>query len=146
MYKNKLTDDLRAIFGVKKIIYASVDSGKEQGAIYVDIEEVKQNVQYGRQRFIVRLNLGMWGAKEGYPNGFFKNRLREAMKKGNLKERCSRFLVLGKEENIKFPDYEGYFSQTSIPMFYTVSLDYDPAKKTKGVEVVLNLIKGVFKK
>lgn len=146
MYKNKLTDDLRAIFGVKKIIYASVDSGKEQGAIYADIEEVKQNVQYGRQRFTVRLNLGMWGTKEGYPNGFFKNRLREAMKKGNLKERCSRFLVLGKEENIKFPDYEGYFSQTSVPMFYTVSLDYDPAKKTKGVEVVLNLIKGVFKK
>lgn len=72
MYKNKLTDDLRAIFGVKKIIYASVDSGKEQGAIYADIEEVKQNVQYGRQRFTVRLNLGMWGTKEGYPNGFLK--------------------------------------------------------------------------
>ena len=146
MYKKQLTDDFRKIFGIKKILFASVSDGWEQGALYVDVSDVKQVVNYNKQYFRVRGSLGLWGAHGSYKTGFFKNKLWEASKNKELKEIVNRIFLFDREDNVKYPDMESYFNQTEISFIYRVNLEYDPAKKTKGFKItsyISNLLKGL---
>lgn len=146
MYKKQLTDDFRKIFGIKKILFASVRDGWEQGALYVDVSDTKQVVNYNKQYFRVRGSLGLWGTHGPYKTGFFKNKLWEASKNKKLKEIVNRIFLFDREDNVKYPDMESYFNQTEISFIYRVTLEYDPEKKTKGFKItsyISNLLKGL---
>lgn len=132
MFKKYLIDDCRRIFGYKKIIFGSVDSGKEQDALYIDIDNVKENPLPNIYSFVIDGKLGALGTKEGNPYGFLLGRLKQAAKKQDLRVAVGRFLIYGKEEDIKFLNYEGYFTQTIIRFKWRISLQYDPAPKTTG--------------
>lgn len=135
MYKKQLEADLRKIYGVKKVLFASVESGWEQGALYVDVSNVWQNIRHGQQHFRVRGTLGMWGVSPAYKTGFLKDKLWEASRTSTLKEIADRILLFDNEENVKYPDMESYFNQTEIGFIYRVNMDYDPSKKTKGFSI-----------
>ena len=132
MFKKQLMADCRQIFGIKKIIFGDVDQGEEQNALYISIEDCKEVFHTGTVDFMVRGTLGMLGTKESTPYGFFLDRLKQAFKNSKINIAAQRFLIYGKEKDVKFSSYEGFFIQSEVSFFYKVTLEYDPAKKTRG--------------
>lgn len=143
MFKKQLATDIKKIWGLKKVIFGTVEEGLEQDVAYVDVEEVKQQITQGFIKFRVKIKLGIIGTKEANRHGFLLSRLKQASKKPGLIEDVNRFLAFNREEDIKFEDYEGFFTQTSQRFLYCLTIEYDPAAKTKGfIAKVIEKIRG----
>lgn len=132
MFKKQLINDCRLIFGIKKVIFGSCLDGVEQGALYIDVSSVRENVQDGYIRFVVSCKIGTLYTRDGNPNGWLLGCLKQAAKKEDLKKAVSRFMITSREQNTRFDTYQDFFTQSEIECIYRVSIPYDPAEKTNG--------------
>ena len=142
MFKKQLMADCREVFGFKKIIFGDVDQGIEQNCLYISIDDISEKVHDGHVDYLVYAKLAMLGTNPSTPYGFFLDRLKQAYKKDKIKIAAQRFLIYGKEKDIKFSSYEGFFIQSEQNFIYKVTLEYDPPKKTAGF---VAKIKEIFK-
>lgn len=58
MYHKDLVKDLQKIFGIKKIVFSSVEYGAEQDVIYCDVISEKNRPSNGHYYFVVRGTIG----------------------------------------------------------------------------------------
>lgn len=145
MFQAKLVEDLQKIFEVKKVKFQSLDEAIEQDVIYCDIESVRESAFFGSFHFYVTGTLGINGQREfGNRYGYLIGRARQNSKEG--KDIMERFKFWRPVQNVKYPDYQDFILQTQIRFTYSITIDYDPAKKAKGMILkIVDTMKGIFK-
>ena len=138
MFEKKLIEDLTRIFEVHKVKFQSLDTAIEQDCLYCDIENVKENLDYGKAHFLVTGTLGIVGQRfSGYKYGYLMDRIRAAEKQGFP---CLKnFLFWRQNEPINWT-FEDNILQSRIRFKYSVSLNYDPAQKAQGANIWVKFI------
>lgn len=127
MYRKQMMKDLQAIFGIKKVVFSSVEYGEEQDVLYVDIETQKNRPQRGKYYFRITGNLGINSQAQNTVKGFF-----HAQYLNSRYENRNRLGLSGFERNVNFAIMNKLFCKSRVNFVYTISIDYNPARKTKG--------------
>lgn len=127
MYHKYLTDDLKKIFGLKKVVYSSVEYGEEQDTLYCNIA-----TEFNRPRrgfYYIRVS-GTLGYNAQYGNtkkGWWHYKWLESTYKDKL-----RLDLTGFENNVDFAVMNKYFCKSRIDFVYTIKIPFNPSQKTRG--------------
>lgn len=127
MYHKDLIKDLTQIFGIKKVVFSSVEYGEEQDVIYCDISTEFNRPRNGFYYFRITGQLGFNSQYGNTVKGFFHDKwLRSTY------PHKARLDFSGFENNVNFPVMNKFFCKSRIDFVYTIKLPYNPAQKTRG--------------
>lgn len=139
MYKKKLEEVLKEIFGVKSIIFDSFSLGKEQSVIFVNVFNEKIHCSKWKNERYCRVNgkLELCGNKEQFYSGWFHDKY--AIANSVLKKGLS---ISSTENSISFPFNQKMFEKISVDFEYIFcDNDWDRERiqiKQIKTEVIIN--------
>lgn len=138
MYHKQLSKDLEKIFGIKKVVFSSVEYGAEQDVIYCDIVSERNRPANGHYYFAVRGTIGFNAQYGNTKKGFFHYKWLSSP----YKEK-SRLQLGNNEVNVNFAEMNKYFCKSRIDFEYRIKIDFNPSQKTAGwIQRIMNLIRG----
>lgn len=139
MYHKELAKDLEKIFGIKKVVFSSVEYGAEQDVMYCDVISDRPRPSRGYYYFAVRGTIGFNAQHGNTKTGFFHYKWLESRYKDKAR------LQLGSSEvNVNFAQMDKYFCKSRIDFVYRIKIPFNPAHKTKGwIQNIITLIKGI---
>lgn len=138
MYHKQLSKDLEKIFGIKKVVFSSVEYGAEQDVIYCDIVSERNRPANGHYYFAVRGTIGFNAQYGNTKKGFFHYKWLSSP----YKEK-SRLQLGNNEVNVNFAEMNKYFCKSRIDFEYRIKIDFNPSQKTAGwIQRIMNLISG----
>lgn len=127
MYHKDLVNDLKKIFGLKKVVFSSVEYGAEQDVIFCDITTERNRPRHGYYYFRVTGQIGFNAQYENTKKGWFHYKWLSSRY-----ENKDRFQLGGNETNATFTLMNKFFCKSRIDFVYTIKIPFDPSKKTKG--------------
>lgn len=137
MYRAELEKDLKQIFGIKKVVFSSVEYGQEQDVIYCSILRERNRPRHGFYYFYVYGSIGYNAQVGNTVKGFWHAkflRSRYATK--------SRLSLSSFEDNVDFTVMNKFFNKSRIDFQYRIKIPFDPSGKTKGfVSTIMKLLK-----
>ena len=139
MYHKQLVNDLTKIFGIKKIVFSSVEYGAEQDILYCDITSERNRLtNNGYYYFVVRGTIGFNAQHGNTKKGWFHYKWLASPYKDKAR------LQLGNNEvNVNFAEMNKYFCKSRIDFVYRIKIEFNPSHKTRGwVQKIMNLIRG----
>lgn len=95
MFKEKLSKDLKEIFGIEKVTFDKVGDKFEQDSLFVEISQAKVKTGIGKFSAVVTGSIILYSASDKLPYGYFSNRIELAKR-----EVKGPFVFLNLEENI----------------------------------------------
>lgn len=138
MYHKQLSKDLEKIFGIKKVVFSSVEYGAEQDVLYCDIVSERNRPANGHYYFAVRGTIGFNAQYGNTKKGFFHYKWLSSP----YKEK-SRLQLGNNEVNVNFAEMNKYFCKSRIDFEYRIKIDFNPSQKTAGwIQRIMNLIRG----
>lgn len=140
MYRKDLENDLKKIFGIKKIVFSQVEYGAEQDVLYVDILSTRNRPMRGYYYFAVSGSIGLNAQYGNTKSGFFHSKWLESHY-----ENKTRLNLGAREVNINFTQMNKYFCKNRIDFVYRIKIPFNPAKKTKGINLLFSQITKLFK-
>lgn len=138
MYHKDLTNDLKKIFGVKKVVFSSVEYSAEQDVIFCDINTERNRPSRGFYYFRVTGQIGFNAQYGNTRKGFWHYKWLESTYKDK-----NRLQLGGNETNGTFTQMNKFFCKSRIDFVYTIKIPFNPAKKTVGF---IATIKKLFKR
>lgn len=127
MYHKELEKDLKKIFGIKKVVFSSVDYGEEQDILYCDIATQRNRPSRGYYYFRVTGTIGFNSQYSNTKKGFFHYKWLESDHADKF-----RLGLGGYENNVFFAVMNKYFCKSRIDFVYTIKIPFNPSQKTKG--------------
>ena len=128
MFRKELEKDLQKIFGLKKVVYSSVEYGEEQDVLYVDIVQNKCRPARGFYYFVVTGTIGYNTQSGNTKNGWWHYMF---LKSNHTNK--SRLGLGSFESNVNFTVMNKFFTKSRISFTYRLKIPFDPATKTKGI-------------
>lgn len=129
--EKQLEDDLKIIFGAKKITYEQPSDLKEQECIFIEMEEPKTSFRDKKIHIVVSGRGSMFGNSEKLTIGYFAKCI-ERMSK----ELSKRFHFRNVDANTK---YFGNLVQRDFSFVYFFDDQYDPDTGTMtSIQLTLN--------
>lgn len=116
--ENSIEANLRAIFGVKKVVFDSPGESQEQDCIFIEVENSWNTFKDGRAVSKVTGNMIMFGPNDKLTLGFFSKAIAKAKK-----TLTKPFFFFDFEENTK--TYRNIV-QRSVSFVYFFDSQYDP--------------------
>ena len=139
MYHKQLILDLQKIFGIKKVVFSSVEYGAEQDIIYCDITSERNRPANGHYYFVVRGTIGFNAQYGNTKKGWFHYKWLSS-----AYDKKSRLQLGNNEVNVNFAEMNKYFCKSRIDFVYRIKIDFNPSHKTQGwIQNILNLIRGL---
>lgn len=127
MFRSELEKDLQKIFGLKKVVFSSVEYGTEQDVLYVDIVTNKNRPANDNYYFKVTGTIGY-----NTQNGNTKNGWWHYKYLSSKHENKSRLGLGSFETNVSFALMNKFFTKSRIDFTYRVKIPFDPSQKTTG--------------
>lgn len=118
MFENKLKEDLKSIFKVKKITYDQPSNMDEQDCIFVEIESSNNQIRDGRVRAQVTCTATIYAQNDKLPFGFVSKAIKQSDP-----TITKNFFFYDLEQNSK--TYQNLV-QRSFSFVYFFSGQYDP--------------------
>lgn len=138
MYHKQLVKDLIKIFGIKKIVFSSVEYGAEQDVIYCDVISERNRPTNGHYYFVVRGTIGFNAQYGNTKKGWFHYKWL-----ASSYEHKARLQLGNNEVNVNFAEMNKYFCKSRIDFVYRIKIDFDPSHKTQGwIQKIMNFIRG----
>lgn len=127
MYHKQLQEDLIKIFGIKKVVFSSVEYGAEEDVLYCDITTEFNKPRNGYYYFRISGNIGFNAQYGNTTKGFFHYKWLDSKYADK-----SRLDLTGFESNVNFPVMNKYFCKSRIDFVYTLKMPFNPSQKTRG--------------
>lgn len=138
MYHKQLVKDLTKIFGIKKVVFSSVEYGAEQDVIYCDVISERNRPANGHYYFAVRGTIGFNAQYGNTKKGWFHYKWL-----ASPYEKKYRLQLGNNEVNVNFAEMNKYFCKSRIDFVYRIKIDFNPSHKTEGwIQKIMNFIKG----
>lgn len=136
MYHKDLIRDLQKIFGLKKVVFSSVEYGAEQDVLFCDIANERNRPNNGFYYFRVTGQIGFNAQYGNTKKGWFHYKWL-----ASRYENKSRLQIGGNEYNATFSFMNKFFCKSRIDFVYTIKVPFNPSKKTKGfIAKIINLL------
>jgi hypothetical protein len=114
-----LEEKLKQIFGINKVIFDQFELGKEQGALFCDINKVRCQISEGKKSLLVTGTLCVCAPKEKMPLGYF------AEKRALAKDENE--LSLGLDElPVQFKNNNDFYIKNDVEFTYKTIRDFNP--------------------
>lgn len=130
MWHNAIEEDLKTIFGIKKILFGSPAFLKEQDVLFCETLSVINKIQQGKVVARVSGKVSIIGLLDKNQSGFLSKRI-------DLTPAAitNKFVFLREEEPVQMVGYEERFNVYSIGFIYFFKEQYNPpAGKITAVE------------
>lgn len=123
MFKKDIEKRLFDIFGLDRIIFDAFNLGKEQEALFVDIDNIKDYVQAGKMCFIVDGRIAICAISEKHKYGWVHGRIELA----DFKVKAP--FIFGRDESqIKFSHNNNDYTKYEVPFTYMYSCEFNKIK------------------
>jgi hypothetical protein len=120
MWRSAIDKDLKQIFGVSKVLFATPEPAKEQDVIFCDIEKTLTAIKEGKETARVYGKISIMGLYGKNKSGFLSKRVQLA--NANLTQK----FVFGREESpISMGIYEDKFNIYSVDFMYFYKEQYN---------------------
>ena len=131
MFRSALETKLKNIFGVKTVLFDSFELGKEQDALFCDIDNASSYIVTGNQGMIVDGRISICGQSNKNKYGWIHTKI-ELAKKDDIKD-----LKFGRNESqIKFAHNNDDYVKYDVDFIYTHAVDFNPqSNKISGLEI-----------
>ena len=135
MFREKLADKLKIIFGVDKVLFDDFTLGKEQGVLFVDIDNVKDYRTENRKSLIIDGRISF--CEKADKNKFSLLHDKIEMAENNL---TSGIWFARNERSIKYNHNNNDFVKYDIDFIYSFNDEFVKTRdKIENIEV-----KGVY--
>jgi hypothetical protein len=124
-----LEQKIKELFGVSKVIFDAFTIGKEQEAIFCDIDGITTKISSGKKSLLITGTLCICAIRERVPLGFFNEKM-------SLAKNESEFKVLSSETPIQFQNNNDFFIKNEVGFVYKTVRDFNPPFKVMDTEQI----------
>lgn len=131
MFRADLEARLKKIFGANKIIFDSFNLGKEQEALFVDIDNARDYIITGGRGVLVDGRISICGPADKHKYGWMHSKIEMARK-----TETETFIFGRNETQIKFQHNNNEFIKYDIDFIYRYKVDFNPiSAKIESAEI-----------